>query len=184
MKIGRAMCSLEPLIGQYYGIQFALAADGQTLEFKRPKMERWATHASCSCADPSHVAWLFVLCAKSISSPCHGLSRDDGTQKDEWHANGTMDKNNSELLDRGDAHQNLKPADIEAMREAGMGGEAIVKALLANSETYESKTQFAQVLPCIRITQNGPLSTEQDNALTVQLSYLMSVPLPCRVSAC
>jgi hypothetical protein len=42
VKIGKALCSLEPLIGQYYGIQFALAADGQTLEFKRPKTERWA----------------------------------------------------------------------------------------------------------------------------------------------
>ncbi|KAK9916890.1 hypothetical protein WJX75_008379 [Coccomyxa subellipsoidea] len=109
VKIGKALCSLEPLIGQYYGIQFALAADGQTLEFKRPKTER-----------------------------------DDGAPKDEWDANGTMDKNNSELLDRGDAHQNLKPEDIEAMRAAGMGGEAIVEALLANSETYESKTHFAQ----------------------------------------
>lgn len=80
-----------------------------------------------------------------------GLNRDDGAPKDEWDANGTMDKNNSELLDRGDAHQNLKPEDIEAMRAAGMGGEAIVEALLANSETYESKTHFAQVLPSLSL---------------------------------
>ncbi|BDA40995.1 tRNA (adenine(58)-N(1))-methyltransferase non-catalytic subunit [Coccomyxa sp. Obi] len=109
VKMGKAMCCLDSLIGQYYGIQFELAADGQTLVFKRPKLER-----------------------------------DDVAMVDKLDANGTMNKNNSELLDRGDANQNLKAKDIEAMREAGMGGEAIVEALLANSETYESKTHFAQ----------------------------------------
>ncbi|CAL8466719.1 g6255 [Coccomyxa elongata] len=109
VKMGKAMCCLDSLIGQYYGIQFELAADGQTLVFKRAKLER-----------------------------------DDVATVDKWDANGTMNKNNSELLDRGDANQNLKAKDIEAMREAGMGGEAIVEALLANSETYESKTHFAQ----------------------------------------
>lgn len=73
----------------------------------------------------------------------------------QWEANGTMDKNNSELLDRGDAHQNLKAQDIEAMKEAGMGGEAIVEALLANSETYESKTHFAQVLLPLSVLFNS-----------------------------
>ena len=84
----------------------------------------------------------------SVTLLDHGLvllTRNDVTTGDKLDANGSMDKNNSELLDRGDANQNLKAKDIEAMREAGMGGEAIVEALLANSETYESKTHFAQV---------------------------------------
>ncbi len=44
--MGKAMCCLDSLIGQYYGIQFELAADAQTIVFKRPKLDRWA-HVHC-----------------------------------------------------------------------------------------------------------------------------------------
>jgi hypothetical protein len=62
-----------------------------------------------------------------------------------WEANGTIDKNNSELHDMGEANQNLTAEDIEAMKESGIDGKAIIAAVIANSETFETKTQFAQV---------------------------------------
>lgn len=62
-----------------------------------------------------------------------------------WEANGTLDKNNSELLDKGGANQNLTSEDIEAMKESGINGEAIIDAVIANSETFDSKTNFSQV---------------------------------------
>ena len=42
-------------------------------------------------------------------------------------------------------NQGLTTEQIEAMKEANLGGEAIVNALLANSETFEAKTEFSQV---------------------------------------
>lgn len=157
VKMGKAMCRLDSLIGQYYGIQFELAADGQTLVFKRTKLERWAHVGALLIL---HLVYMSLCRGLSETLLHHGLmllTRDDVAPVDKMDANGTMNKNNSELLDRGDANQNLKAKDIEAMREAGMGGEAIVEALLTNSETYESKTLFAQVvitLPITSITVN------------------------------
>lgn len=70
----------------------------------------------------------------------------------EWEAEGTRGKNNSELVDAGGANQGLSSADIDAMKAAGVGGQAILDALAANSATFEGKTQFAQVpassVPC------------------------------------
>ena len=42
-------------------------------------------------------------------------------------------------------NQGLTAEQIEAMKDANMGGEAILNALLANSETFEAKTEFSQV---------------------------------------
>lgn len=38
----------------------------------------------------------------------------------------------------------LSHADIQAMKAAGAGGEAIVAALTSNSSTFEGKTKFSQ----------------------------------------
>ena len=64
----------------------------------------------------------------------------------EWAAWKTVsqDRNNSELQDNMQ-NQGLTAEHIEAMKDANMGGEAIVNALLANSETFEAKTEFSQV---------------------------------------
>lgn len=32
VKVGKAVCSLAPLIGQSYGVQFDISADGETVE--------------------------------------------------------------------------------------------------------------------------------------------------------
>lgn len=64
-----------------------------------------------------------------------------------WAALKTIasDKNNSELQDKME-NQGLTTDQIEAMKDANMGGEEIVNALLANSETFETKTEFSKVL--------------------------------------
>lgn len=56
----------------------------------------------------------------------------------------TSERNNSELQDSM-MNQGLTTEQIEAMKDANVGGEAIVNALLANSETFEAKTEFSQV---------------------------------------
>ncbi len=56
----------------------------------------------------------------------------------------TSERNNSELQDSM-MNQGLTTEHIEAMKNANVGGEAIVNALLANSETFEAKTEFSQV---------------------------------------
>ena len=42
-------------------------------------------------------------------------------------------------------NQTLTTEQIEAMKEANMGGDEIVTALLANSGTFETKTEYSQV---------------------------------------
>ena len=44
-------------------------------------------------------------------------------------------------------NQTLTTEQIEAMKEANMGGDEIVTALLANSGTFETKTEYSQVAP-------------------------------------
>ena len=56
----------------------------------------------------------------------------------------TSERNNSELQDSM-MNQGLTTEQIEAMKDANVGGAAIVNALLANSETFEAKTEFSQV---------------------------------------
>ena len=46
-------------------------------------------------------------------------------------------------------NQTLTTEQIEAMKEANMGGDEIVTALLANSGTFETKTEYSQVTPRI-----------------------------------
>lgn len=38
VKVGKSLCSLAPLIGQYYGIQFEVPADGDAIQpMKKPR---------------------------------------------------------------------------------------------------------------------------------------------------
>ena len=64
-------------------------------------------------------------------------------------------------------NQGLTTEQIEAMKDAAMGGEAIVNALLANSETFEAKTEFSQV-------------TQPATCLICLPSQAESFFLPCR----
>ncbi|CAH9080880.1 unnamed protein product [Cuscuta epithymum] len=52
-------------------------------------------------------------------------------------------KDNRELVDNNTA-QSLTGEDIHEMRRQGATGDEIVKALIANSTTFEKKTQFSQ----------------------------------------
>ena len=47
-------------------------------------------------------------------------------------------------------NQTLTTEQIEAMKEANMGGDEIVTALLANSGTFETKTEYSQVATLIQ----------------------------------
>nr|GMC54904.1 tRNA (adenine(58)-N(1))-methyltransferase non-catalytic subunit trm6 [Ipomoea batatas] len=54
-----------------------------------------------------------------------------------------VSKDNRALVDNNTA-QSLTGEDIDEMRRQGASGDEIVKALIANSATFEKKTQFSQ----------------------------------------
>ncbi|KAF3323856.1 tRNA (adenine(58)-N(1))-methyltransferase non-catalytic subunit trm6 isoform X2 [Carex littledalei] len=62
--------------------------------------------------------------------------------KDEAQSVGEI-RDNRELVDNNTA-QSLSSEDIEALRSEGATGDDIVKALIANSSTFEKKTVFSQ----------------------------------------
>ena len=62
----------------------------------------------------------------------------------EWLPASDMTKNN-QLLNVGDEAQQLSAEDIAELKGSGKSGDEIVAALLANSKTYQSKTQYSQV---------------------------------------
>ena len=145
VKLGKALCNLAPLIGQSYGIQFEVPADGEDIEFKKPRRASLPQPMQ-----PLKACYCTVTCHGPSEFP-HACRLSEGVASEwqQWDADGTMGKNNSQLVDGGDAVQALSPVEIEAMKEAGVGGAAILDALMANSSTYDSKTQFAQVrAPC------------------------------------
>ena len=51
---------------------------------------------------------------------------------------------NSKLLDQGAGNQALTADDILAMQQDGKSAEDIVAGLVANSTTFQTKTQFSQ----------------------------------------
>ncbi|KAJ4759892.1 tRNA (Adenine(58)-N(1))-methyltransferase non-catalytic subunit trm6 [Rhynchospora pubera] len=64
------------------------------------------------------------------------ISKDEGQSVNEI-------RDNRSLIDNNTA-QSLSSEDIEAMRSEGATGDEIVKALIANSSTFEKKTAFSQ----------------------------------------
>jgi tRNA (adenine-N(1)-)-methyltransferase non-catalytic subunit len=50
---------------------------------------------------------------------------------------------NSTFVDTNTA-QKLKPEDIQQLREKGVAGSEIIRSLIQNSETWDSKSQFAK----------------------------------------
>ena len=65
---------------------------------------------------------------------------------EDWENAVEIDRNNSNLEDKGVANQNLTTADIELLKAQGKTGDEIVAALTQNSATFQQKTQFSQVL--------------------------------------
>ncbi|KAF5827016.1 adenine(58)-N(1)-methyltransferase non-catalytic subunit TRM6 [Dunaliella salina] len=82
----------------------------------------------------------------SLSADGKSMQRVTECPTGEWatqHNISTM-RNNAELFDRNTANQKLTDADIAAMRASGKEGAEIVEALISNSATFESKTEFSQ----------------------------------------
>ncbi|XP_010518199.1 PREDICTED: tRNA (adenine(58)-N(1))-methyltransferase non-catalytic subunit trm6-like isoform X1 [Camelina sativa] len=65
--------------------------------------------------------------------------------KQENNSNNVMQdsRDNRELVDNNEA-QNLTGEEIEAMRREGAKGDEIIEALIANSKTFDMKTQLSQ----------------------------------------
>ena len=53
-------------------------------------------------------------------------------------------KDNRDIVDRNSS-QKLSREEIEAMRDSGTSGEAVMAALIQNSDTFAKKTKFSQV---------------------------------------
>lgn len=69
----------------------------------------------------------------------------EGEQKDdeEGAEGGSLRKDNRGLNDTNTS-QKLKDADIREMRKQGCSGEEIIKTLIANSDTWNTKTEYSQ----------------------------------------
>ncbi|KDD71780.1 hypothetical protein H632_c4419p0, partial [Helicosporidium sp. ATCC 50920] len=53
-------------------------------------------------------------------------------------------RNNSQLLDGGHAHQQLSASAVEALKAGGTRGAELVAAVAAGSATFEGKTEFSK----------------------------------------
>ena len=73
-------------------------------------------------------------------TPCRVVEQD----LLEWLPSSDATDKNNQLLNTGDQAQQLSAEDIAELKSSGKSGDDIVAALLANSKTYESKTQYSQ----------------------------------------
>ncbi|XP_078167655.1 eukaryotic initiation factor 3 gamma subunit family protein [Carex rostrata] len=78
----------------------------------------------------------------SRSAASNGGNCVEHNSKDEAQSVGEI-RDNRALVDNNTA-QSLSSEDIEALRSEGATGDEIVKALIANSSTFETKTAFSQ----------------------------------------
>ncbi len=84
---------------------------------------------------------LKLLDNSSISLEYERSNPDE--EKDDNNSNNLLRGNNSSYVDTNTA-QKLKDSDIQRLRENGFTGGEIIKTLIENSETFASKTEFAQ----------------------------------------
>ena len=83
---------------------------------------------------------LFTLCKETSQ-----LKPVKHTPLPDWDvAVNETNKDNSLLNDGGFGNQNLRDHHIEEMKKDGKSGDDIVAALLANSSTFQKKTEFSQ----------------------------------------
>jgi len=83
---------------------------------------------------------LFLLCKET-----NQLKPVKHTPLPDWdEAVNETNKDNSLLNDGGFGNQNLRDHHIEEMKKGGKSGDDIVAALLANSSTFQKKTEFSQ----------------------------------------
>ena len=81
----------------------------------------------------------------------------------EWLPASDATNKNNQLLNTGGQAQQLSAEDIAQLKSSGKSGDEIVAALLANSSTYQSKTQYSQAgaqppaMLCLRpLWREGP----------------------------
>lgn len=140
VKVGKAYCSLEPLIGCAFGsvfevqtlpgggVQLARVPPPNTEELAEEEASRQQA-AECTLPEDGEEeppAAGAAMAAAAASPAAAGEGRD-----------------NRALIDNNTA-QALSMEDIERMKREGASGEAILKALTQNSATYASKTSFSQ----------------------------------------
>lgn len=68
---------------------------------------------------------------------------EERTDREQILSSGSFKVDNRSFIDSNTA-QKLKDADIQSLRESGASGAEIIKSLIANSDTWSTKTGFAQ----------------------------------------
>jgi hypothetical protein len=64
VKVGKTLCSLAPLIGHSYGVQFEVPADGEAVEITTKKARQGPKNTSCRCIHPAPGARMPAACRK------------------------------------------------------------------------------------------------------------------------
>lgn len=117
VRVGSAFVALDPLIGASFGSVFEVITDTRGGQF---------------------------LARLVNSSPSSGTA-GEAVQAEEDRTESTEPKvrDNRQLVDNNTA-QGLSAEEIEVMKRQGAKGDEIIKALVANSTTFASKTEFSQ----------------------------------------
>ena len=113
-------CSTAPLVGARFGSVFELVGKNLT---------------------PSDGDLLLDL--TGALSGAAGNASEDGAAAGEGEGAVSAPTDNRGLVDDNSA-QKLDPREIERMKKEGVGGRAIVDALVSNSATFAGKTIFSQ----------------------------------------
>ena len=103
----------------------------------------------------------------TCTAGANDVERDLQYRAAAWSAYKTLtsNKDNSQLQDNM-LNQTLTTEQIEAMKEANMGGDEIVTALLANSGTFETKTEYSQVATLLPLPpQHAHVKTKAQESL-------------------
>ena len=129
-KILKTYVSMKNLVGASYGSVFNIV--GKELE---PASSEYAGAASAAAAAASAA----TAAGSSAHAAATGAASTDALLAVEIGA----DKDNRNFNDTNTS-QKLKDADIKRLRSEGASGEDIIRTLIANSETWNTKTEFSQ----------------------------------------
>ena len=78
-----------------------------------------------------------------LTADRRALEKVDRKRDFEWESVLDEERNNSKIVDNGQA-QTLTPQQIEELKREGLEGEEVIQKLMAASKTFETKTQFSQ----------------------------------------
>jgi len=133
-KIGRSKISVKNMAGAPFGSVF---------EIVERRVERVPDDDIFDCLDDNDAAEGFVQEDGERDEASGAAISEEKLGRTEAKLSAVGQGDNSTYHDSNTA-QKLQTKDIKRMRESGASGLDIIKSLIANSDTWSAKTEFAQ----------------------------------------